>query len=133
MIIASKRLLAALSLVIACASIALAQMPRCAECGMMVDVESRFSSRIVQKDATLLFCDIGDLLTHLKRKALPAAGAQVKDHKTGEWIDAEKACYVQAVKSFKTPMGWGIAAFKETNEAAAFGRPLDYSGMMKAL
>jgi len=133
MIIASKRLLTALLLIIVYTSIALAQMPRCAECGMMVDVESRFSSRIVRNDATLLFCDIGDLLTHLKRKSLTAAGAQVKDHKTGEWIDADKTFYIQAVKSFKTPMGWGIAAFKDRNEAAAFGSPLDYISMMKAL
>ena len=36
---------------------------KCTECGMMVDVNSKFASKIVQADGTLYFCDIGDLFS----------------------------------------------------------------------
>jgi copper chaperone NosL len=105
----------------------------CAECGMMVDRESKFCAKIVQGGKTSLFCDIGDLLTHLNKKSLSPAGAQVRDYKTGEWINADKAFYVHAEKAFKTPMGWGIAAFKNKEDAAAFGKPLDLAGILGAV
>jgi copper chaperone NosL len=105
----------------------------CAECGMMVDLESKFCAKIVQDGKTLLFCDIGDLLTHLNKKSLSPDRALVRDYKTGEWITADKAFYVHADKAFKTPMGWGIAAFKNRDDAAAFGNPLDLTVILRAV
>lgn len=105
----------------------------CAECGMMVDPESKFCAKIVRGGQTNLFCDIGDLLTHLNKKTLSPSGAQVKDYKTGDWISADKAFYVHAEKAFKTPMGWGIAAFRNREDAASFGKPLDLTGILKAV
>lgn len=105
----------------------------CAECGMMVNMDSPFSAKITQGDTTLYVCDIGDLFAYLKKKNLNTVRAEVKDYPTGAWVDARKAYYVQGDKKFKTPMGWGIAAFKERNEASRSGTVMDFDGMAKAL
>lgn len=119
--------------VLAAAAANAGQASKCAECGMMVDLESKFCARLTQDGKTLPFCDIGDLLVHLNKKSLAPGAAQVRDYKTGEWINADKAFYVHAEKPFKTPMGWGIAAFKTREDAAAFGAPLDLAGVLRAV
>ncbi len=111
---------------------AFAETVKCSECGMTCDVAAKFTAKI-DHDGTFYFCDIGDLLMYLKRKTDLAAFAQVKDYKTGEWIGAVRAYFVQSGKRFKTPMGWGIAPFKNKEQAAEFGGALDFSGIMKAL
>lgn len=112
---------------------ALAAETRCTECGMMVQMDSKFTSRITQGETTLYFCDIGDLFSYLKKKNGKEAGAQVKDFTTGEWLDARKAYYVNSGKKFRTPMGWGIAAFKDKNEASKAGTIMDFDGAANAL
>ena len=112
---------------------ALAAETRCAECGMTVMMDSKYTSKITQGEATLYFCDIGDLFMHLKKKNMKDARAEVKDFTTGEWIDARKAYYVSSSKKFSTPMGWGIAAFKDRNEASKAGNVLDFDGTTNAL
>jgi len=106
---------------------------KCAECGMMVDEDSRFSARIVEAKTTLHFCDIGDLLAYLKNKNRPAAGAQVKDYLSSKWIEASSALFVHAPKRFTTPMGWSVAAFRDREKAQAYGSPLDFAAMTAAL
>lgn len=106
---------------------------KCAECGMMVKMDSPFTAKIIQGDKTLYFCDIGDLFAYLKKKNLNNARAEVKDYPTGAWIDARKASYVHGEKKFSTPMGWGIAAFKDRNEASQSGTVMDFEGMAKTL
>lgn len=123
----------AVSLTILSASSILAADMKCAECGMMVDRESKFYAWIVQDGNELPFCDIGDLLTYLNKKSLSPAMARVRDYLSGETIDADKALYVHAEKAFRTPMGWGIAAFKNRQEAAKFGTVMDFSGAAKAV
>ncbi len=111
----------------------LAETIQCTECGMMVDMNSKFTARIVTGNTTGYFCDIGDLFSYLKRTGATAAGAGVKDYMTGEWFPANKAFYVQDDKKFKTPMGWGIAAFKDKTSAAAAGAVLDFDSTAKTL
>jgi nitrous oxide reductase accessory protein NosL len=115
------------------ASSAFAETTQCTECGMMVDMNSKFTARIVTGNTTSYFCDIGDLFSYLKRTGTTAAGAGVKDYTTGEWLAANKAFYVKDDKKFKTPMGWGIAAFKEKAPAAAAGAVLDFDSTAKTL
>lgn len=122
-----------LAIVAFCSLSASAEMVPCAQCGMGADLSSKFTSRIVQAKQTLHFCDIGDLFAYLKTNPAAAAEAQVKDFKSGEWINAQQASYVQSAKKFQTPMGWGIAAFKTKPEIAEFGNALDFNGMMKSL
>lgn len=105
----------------------------CAECGMVADPASRFTSRIMQNDNILSFCDIGDLLVHLNREKPQPARSEVKDYASGEWIDARKAFYVHAEKKFKSPMAWSIAAFKERNSAAGYGAAMDFEAALKAV
>lgn len=106
---------------------------KCTECGMMVKMDSPFTAKITRGDTTLYFCDIGDLFTYLRKKPLNNNRAEVKDYPTGAWIDARKASYVHEEKKFSTPMGWGIAAFKNPKEASQAGTAMDFDGMAKAL
>ena len=130
----SSRFTAVVLALLFCAALAAAaDKSKCAECGMMVDEDSRFSARIVDAKSTLHFCDIGDLLIYLKDKKRPAAGAQVKDYLTGEWIEASAAIYVHAPKRFTTPMGWSVAAFRDRDKALTYGAPQDLAGMTAAL
>ena len=122
-----------LALVACCSLSASAEMVSCAQCGMGADLSSKFTSRLVQAKQTLHFCDIGDLFAYLKANPSAAAEAQVKDYKSGEWLNAQQAYYVQSAKKFQTPMGWSIAAFKARPEGAEFGNALDFNGMMKSL
>jgi len=134
MIRISQRSAIILLALLLCASWAVsAERSRCAECGMMVDEDSRFSARIVDDKSTLHFCDIGDLMTYLKDKKRSAAGAQVKDYLTGEWLEASAALYVHAPKRFSTPMGWSVAAFRERDKASSYGLPQDLAAMTAAL
>ncbi len=123
---------AILCLVIASVS-AIAETISCTECGMTVDLNSKFAAKIVQGDTARYFCDIGDLFAYLNRKGLSNAGAQVKDYGTGEWIDASKAFYVRAEKKFKTPMGWGVAAFHDKNSAEESGVAMGFDAMAKTV
>jgi nitrous oxide reductase accessory protein NosL len=116
-----------------CAVPSYSEPVHCTECGMMVDLNSKFSARLVKKDTTNYFCDIGDMFSYINRKGAPDAKLEVKDHATGDWIDANKAFYVRSEKLFKTPMGWGIASFKDRNEALKSGIVLDFDGMTKAI
>ncbi len=111
------------------------EIVHCAECGMACDVASKFTGRVVLGDRTLYFCDIGDLFTYLNKKNVTVkdARAEVKNYPTGEWIDARKAYYVHSEKTFRTPMGWGIASFQDKQEASKFGAVMDFDGAAKAV
>ncbi len=106
---------------------------KCAECGMQSELASKFTSRTIEGGKDVYFCDIGDLLTYLNKKKQPGIRAEVKDHVTGAWIDAGKAVFVQNGKTFNSPMGWGIAAFKDRKDASAAGTPLNLADALKAV
>jgi len=130
-----KRLLIigiAIALIVIVLSPVHAKETRCTECGMVVMMDSKFTSKITRGDTPLYFCDIGDLFTYLKKKNVQDAGIEVKDYTSGEWIDARKAFYVKSVKKFDSPMGWGIAAFKDKNEASQSGGAMDFENTAKA-
>jgi nitrous oxide reductase accessory protein NosL len=102
----------------------------CTECGMNTVVAGRFTARIVQGKEHLYFCDIGDLVAYLNRQKPAEFRAEVRDFPTGAWIDARSAFYARDKKLYKTPMGWGIAAFKDA--AAAPGQPVSFDALRKA-
>ena len=122
-----------LALILTSLSLVYAADIRCTECGMRVMMDSKFTSRITAGETPLYFCDIGDLFSYLRKKNVQDARIEVKDYTTGEWIDARKAFYVNASKKFNTPMGWGIAAFKDKSVAAQSGSVTDFEGTAKAL
>ena len=110
-----------------------AETVKCTECGMACDVAAKFTSKIIQGEQTLYFCDIGDLFSYLSRKKPSVTRVEVKDYSTGEWIDAQKAYYVHSEKTVKTPLGWGIASFRDKNKASEVGAAMDFDGTAKAL
>jgi copper chaperone NosL len=120
----------AAALLIASVSFVRASEISCAQCGMMVDQASPFSARLAQGNDHLSFCDIGDMLQYFREHKSDPSSAEVKDYRTKAWLTASKAFYVKAPKKFSTPMGWGIAAFKDRSEAAGFGEPSDLTEIM---
>jgi nitrous oxide reductase accessory protein NosL len=103
----------------------------CAECGMSGEVAGRYTARLVGGGATRYFCDIGDLVAFIRRTRPNEFSAAVRDFPSGEWIDASAAFFVIDKKNFATPMGWGIAAFRDS--AAAPGTALGWEALGKAL
>lgn len=100
---------------------------------MISEIASKFTSRIVNADKTLYFCDIGDLLTFVNSNKPPSGRIEVRDYHTGDWIDGQTASYVHADRKFTTPMGWGIAAFKDGKTAAQFGSVMNFTAAAKAV
>lgn len=103
----------------------------CAECGMLAEAGGRFTAQLTVGADTLQFCDIGDLAAYVGRTRPKAFAATVRDFPSGESIDAAGASYVIDKKTYATPMGWGVAAFRD--RAAATGAPLGWDALVKAL
>jgi nitrous oxide reductase accessory protein NosL len=98
---------------------------------MSARIANRFTSRVVQGATTLYFCDIGDLAAFIERTHPKNYAAAVHDFTSGDWLDAGKAFFVIDKKVFSSPMGWGVAAFRD-REAFA-GAALDFEALRKAL
>lgn len=99
----------------------------CHVCGMKVDSGSPFSAQAVNKDGKLLaFCDIGDMLIYYSGAKEKPDKVYVKDYNSKAWIPALNAVYIKSEK-IKTPMAWGIAAFKEKADATKFGVTLNFN------
>jgi nitrous oxide reductase accessory protein NosL len=98
---------------------------------MSAKVANRFTARLVQGGGTLYFCDIGDLAAFIERTHPKDYTAAVHDFISGEWIDARTAFFAIDKKVFSSPMGWGVAAFRD-REAVA-GATLDFEALRKAL
>lgn len=120
--------LAALALLASCRSPSPGDPPAisfgrdaCARCGMIVS-EARFASGYVDSSGqTVAFDDVGELLAQGAEDPALAAAAFVTDSEEGGWLRAEAAFYVRA-PSLATPMGSGVAAFKDRSRAEAFAR-----------
>ncbi len=111
----------------------LAETIHCTECGMMVDVKSPFAARILRGEKASYFCDIGDMFSYIGRKGAEGGSVEVKDFDKNDWIDGRTAFYVKSEKKFRTPMGWGVAAFRNKTKASESGTAMDFDAMAKAL
>ena len=109
------------------------EKPRCARCSMPVDEVSPFSARISAESRHLWFCDIGDMILYIREKKIDPAPAQVKDYLSHAWIPASQAFYVSSPRKFRTPMGWGLAAFQNRAEAAGYGDVDDLASILKRI
>lgn len=106
---------------------------KCSECGMGVDPSSKFSAWVLDdKGGKLFFCDVGDMLNHYKNDINRIRSAGVRDYTTGQWIDGKKAFYI-SIKGIKTPMSWGIAAFRDKSNAEKFGSPSPFMEAFRLL
>lgn len=109
------------------------ERPSCARCGMMVEEASPFSARLTAQGKSIWFCDIGDMVLYLREKKTDPATAQVKDYRSRRWIAALQAFYVSSPKTFRTPMGWGLAAFQDRAEASGHGDVDDLASILKRI
>ena len=117
--------LAALLAVLACSRGPLGPAPldtrneACAHCRMAVSSQ-RFAGQIVAPgEEPRFFDDLACLAAYLRAHPLPrGALAYVADHRTGEWVPADRAQYSRA--SIDTPMGSHLIA-----HASAASRDLD--------
>ena len=98
---------------------------------MSAKVANRYTSRIALGAGTLYFCDIGDLAAFIERTHPKEYAAAVHDFTSGEWVVADKAFFAIDKKTYLTPMGWGIAAFRD--RSGLTGVPLDFEALRKAL
>ncbi len=93
----------------------------CERCRMMLS-EPHFAAQIRyfpkgKRSKVLKFDDIGCAVTWLEDKSWKNDNRTeiwVADHRSGEWINAKTASYM--TKS-STPMGYGLGAQQEANEA----------------
>ena len=93
----------------------------CARCGMLVS-EARFASGYVDTSGkSVIFDDIGELLAAAAEDQSFAKAAFVTDVEDGDWTHANTAFYTR-VPTLATPMGTGVAAFKNRARAEAFAK-----------
>jgi copper chaperone NosL len=90
------------------------------EMGMFV-VDPRYTVAALPGDSDkwLLFDDIGEFFKYLDLHPDTEFRAMwVNDYRDKDWLKAEDAWYVESSK-IKSPMGWGIAAFRDEADARA--------------
>ena len=95
----------------------------CTECGMNVQGDAlKFVSEIIDKNGKAsFFCDIGDLMAFydVMKKRQDAVAIYVRDYASGAWMDA-RTCVFLSGTNVKTPMRYGILAFKDRAAAGKF-------------
>jgi hypothetical protein len=90
------------------------------EMGMFV-VDPRYTVATLPKDQDwLLFDDIGEFLRYRQIHTDVAFDiAWVPDFNDESWIKAEEAWYLKSPELTSSPMGWGVATFKDEESAKA--------------
>jgi len=85
----------------------------CASCRMAVS-DGRFAAQLVAPgEVPRFFDDLGCLAAFLNARMAPAgAVAFVADHRTKEWIRADRAVYLR-VAGLETPMGSKLLAYAD--------------------
>lgn len=106
----------------------------CDRCIMIIS-EARYASAYVTKSGEIRrFDDIGGMVAHEDELREDVAVFWVHDYETEEWLKAKEAVYVKSQQ--QTPMGFGIVAFAEREQAEAWadqhdGTLLTYADLFK--
>lgn len=90
----------------------------CGYCRMAIS-EKQYAAQFVDREGQpFKFDDIGCMIEHLKTRKNRAdiAAYFVADFESRSWLKAEDAVLVRS-KDLKTPMGFGIVAFKDREKA----------------
>jgi copper chaperone NosL len=97
----------------------------CDLCKMIINEEEFSAQAILEGGDAAKFDDIGCAMHYLKANPQSKVIAIfVKDYGTKEWIRGEGAYYV-VTKNIKTPMGYGIVAFRERAPAERLAEEKD--------
>lgn len=99
----------------------------CERCGMIISEEQFAAAYWTERGDARRFDDIGGMLAYISEESEDVASYWVHDFATGEWIRAEGAYFV-VDSDLMTPMGFGIAAFENEEQAQALAH--DQEGVM---
>ncbi len=91
----------------------------CERCGMIINEEKFAAAYWTDKGEARRFDDIGGMLAYLSENQEAVATYWVHDFDSGDWIPAEEAHYLLD-RDLMSPMGFGIAAFSDMEQALAF-------------
>lgn len=94
----------------------------CERCKMIIS-DKKFAAQYREKNGnTVKFDDTGCMIEHIINNENVNDGSvdiYVVDYDTGQWIDGKEAYYIWT-EEIKTPMGYGIVAFRDRNSAGKF-------------
>lgn len=90
----------------------------CDRCGMIISEETYAAAYWTKDGDARRFDDIGGMLAYIAEEQEEIASHWVHDFPSGEWIRAEEATFL-IDSDLKTPMGFGIAAFADEEQAVA--------------
>jgi copper chaperone NosL len=91
----------------------------CERCKMIISEKSYSAEYILLDGEARKFDDIGCMIHFAygeESKGEKILAKYVRDYNTGNWIDANEAYFVWS-KDIVTPMGYGLAAFKDDETA----------------
>ncbi|MFW6097488.1 MAG: nitrous oxide reductase accessory protein NosL [Chloroflexota bacterium] len=92
----------------------------CDQCNMIIS-EPRFAAAYYTEGSeTRRFDDIGEMFLYARDSGDAVRSYWVHDFHSESWLEADGATFVHD-PDLATPMGWGIAAFSEADEAQAYG------------
>jgi len=97
-------------------------MDRCALCNMVIR-DARHGAVLVTAVGHFRFDDMGCLFNYLHAHGLAGKEVRavlVRDWGTQAWIEARTARFVRT--SLRTPMAYGLYAFRRAEDASAFAR-----------
>lgn len=95
----------------------------CDSCGMMIS-DLRYAAEIIGRDRVWKFDDVGEMFAFSRKQRLGRNRIRdmfVHDFPGRSWLPAKSATYV-VVSELESPMGSGIAAFKDREAARRFAR-----------
>lgn len=92
----------------------------CDHCNMIIS-EPRFAAAYAAESGeTRRFDDIGEMFLYAQESGETVRGYWVHDFQSESWLKADGATFVHD-PDLTTPMGWGIAAFSQAEDARAYG------------
>jgi len=108
----------------------------CDRCGMIINEEKFAAAYWTENGEARRFDDIGGMLAYHSQNHEKVVTYWVHDLAGGDWMPAEDAHYLLD-SDLMTPMGFGIAAFSDMEQAHAFAygeedvRILSFSDLMQ--
>jgi len=92
----------------------------CDECAMIISEQRYAASYVTEAGDVRRFDDIGGMMLHDQKMQEEVYVYWVHDHNSEEWIKARDSTLLVLNPDLITPMGWGLAAFAEQNDADAY-------------
>jgi nitrous oxide reductase accessory protein NosL len=91
-----------------------------AEMGMPV-VDPRYTVAALPEDSNewILFDDVGEFLKYIQTRSTEFEVMWVHDFNDESWVEAKDAWYLESRELTTSPMGWGVATFKDEESARA--------------